>query len=64
MELEFDQNKVIYFWIIISRWKCHYLQNSAIEHIGGRENIPVAVLEIIDCHGHLAYGGKSWKFYM
>ena len=45
------------FCIVISRWRCHYFQNTTIENFGFRINLPVAVLELFDCKGHLSDGG-------
>ena len=32
-----------------------------LEHLGFRENIHVSVLELVDCHGCLAGGGKNME---
>ena len=51
--------KIRPFWIMIFRWRCHYFQNSTIEHIGFRKNPPVAVSEIFNFQGHLVDGGEK-----
>ena len=55
----FDRKRVRSFWIVISRWRWHYFQNSTIEHIGFKKNLPVAKLELVDCCGHLSYGEEK-----
>ena len=47
------------FFFVISRWWCHNFQNPNIEHFGFRENVPVAVLERVDCQGHLEDCGEK-----
>ena len=48
------------FWIVISRWKCHYFQDPTIVHIGFRKNLPVSVLYLFDCQGNLADGREKY----
>ena len=51
------------FIVIFRRW-CHNFQSLTIEHFGFRGNIPVAVLELVDCQGHLADGGKKKRIFI
>ena len=53
--------KVLIFFIVISRWWCHYFQNCTVEHIGFRgEKNPVDVLELFDCQVKSVHGGGKY----
>ena len=60
-KLEFDYERVWYFWIVISRWRCHYFQDSTIENIGIGGNISVALFELVYWQGHWHMVGKNME---
>ena len=62
-ELEHDKERSRDFKTVISWWQFYNIQNSYVENIGFRSNIPLAILLLFDCQGYLDdEGGKYGTF--
>ena len=53
------KNKAYIFWLSFLGDGATISRFPLLNIMASGENIPVAVLEIVDCHGHLADGNKK-----
>ena len=63
-QIEFDQERVRYFCIVISRWWCHNFHNSTVENIGYRGESSSSCIRTCWLPGTLSrWWGVIWDLY-